>query len=199
VTNIFRRWLRWSVSIKICTLLATAVVARAQISYDTGQDTVFAHSTTSPLWVSGQINSIFEWNPRFPARYSGTNSFVNASKAAATSVFTLCTGLQLAPITELLVDGESAGGSPLGDALGLAGFTNADAQRDPSLAWTPYLARAELHQVIPLGNDPDPVERNPLSLLTTLPSRRIDLYIGKFSLFDYFDATRSPGTTICSS
>lgn len=173
--------------------LAWGAVADAQINYDTGQDTVFVHSTTSPFWISGQINSIFEWNPRFPAAYSGTNSFVNASKAAATTVFTLYTGLQLTRTTEILVDGESAGGKPLSQALGLGGFTNADAQRDPSLAWTPYLARAEVHQVIPLSNDADPAERNPLSLLTTLPSRRIDLYVGEFSLFDYFDGNSVAG------
>src|ERR1700677_3479540 len=149
-------------------LLMWVGIARAQVSYDNGLDTVFAHSSTSPLWVSGQVNSIFQWNPRFPAQYSGTNSFVNASKAADTVVFTLYTGLQLTRTTEILVDGESAGGSPLSDALGLGGFTNADAQRDPSLAWTPYFARAEVHQVIPLSSDEDPVERNPLSLLTSL-------------------------------
>jgi high affinity Mn2+ porin len=31
------------------------------------------------------------------------------------------------------------------------------------------------------------VERTPLSLLTTLPTRRIDLYAGEFSLVDFFD------------
>jgi high affinity Mn2+ porin len=173
--------------------LTPSTVASAQISYDNGQDTVFVHSAKSPLWISGQINSIFEWNPRFPAEYSGTNSFVNASKAAATSVFTLYTGLQLTPTTEILVDGESAGGSPLGDALGLAGFTNADAQRDPALAWKPYFARAELHQVLPLSKETDPADRNPLSLLTTLPARRIDLYVGEFCLFDYFDGNSVAG------
>jgi hypothetical protein len=38
-----------------------------------------------------------------------------------------------------------------------------------------------------LSNDTDKVERTPLSLLTTLPSRRIDIYAGKFSLVDFFD------------
>jgi hypothetical protein len=173
--------------------LASSAAARAQLSYDSGQDTVFVHSKTSPFWISGQINSIFQWNPRFPAQYSGTNSFVNASKAAATTVFTIYTGLQLTRTTEILVDGEMAGGSPLSDALGLAGFTNADAQRDPALAWSPYLARAEVHQVIPLSNDTDPATRNPLSLLTSLPSRRIDIYVGEFSLFDYFDGNSVAG------
>jgi high affinity Mn2+ porin len=192
VAGCFRRRLRVLAALLVW-FLAWGAAARAQLSYDTGQDTVFVHSETSPFWISGQINSIFQGNPRFPAQYSGTNSFVNASKAAATVVFTLYTGLQLTRTTEILIDGESAGGTPLSQALGLAGFTNADAQRDPSLAWTPYLARAEVHQVIPLSNDADAAKRNPLSLLTSLPARRIDIYVGEFSLSDYFDGNSIAG------
>jgi len=89
--------------------------------------------------------------------------------------------------TEALVDVESAGGNGLSQVLGLAGFTNADAVRNPSLDEAPYFARAELHQVIALGDDEEHEERTPLSLLTTLPARRIDLYLGEFSLVDFFD------------
>jgi hypothetical protein len=71
--------------------------------------------------------------------------------------------------------------------MGLAGFTNADATRSPSLDETPYFARAELHQVIPLSNDTENVGRTPLSLLTSVASRRIDIYAGEFSLVDFFD------------
>jgi hypothetical protein len=76
-------------------------VAHAQISYDNGQDTVFAHSETSPFWISGQGNSIFQWHPRFPAQYNGPNSFEHASEQAASVVLTLYTGLQLTRTTEL--------------------------------------------------------------------------------------------------
>jgi high affinity Mn2+ porin len=171
----------------VCWLLASGAVARAQISYDSGQDTIFAHSQTSPFWISGQGNFIFQWHPRFSAQYSGPNSFEHASEQAASVVLTLYTGLQLTRTTEALVDVESAGGSGLSQVLGLAGFPNADATHSPSLDETPYFGRAELHQVIPLGNDMESSERTPLSLLTTLPSRRIDIYIGKLSLVDFFD------------
>ena len=173
-------------AVMLCRL-AAAQPAHAQISYDTGQDTIFKHSQTSPLWVSGQLNSIFQWHPRFNAQYSGPNSFEHASEQAASIVMTLYGGLQLSQTTEALVDVESAGGSGLSKVLGIAGFPNADAVRSPSLDETPYFARAELHQVFSLGGDMEHAERTPLSLLTKIPSRRVDVYIGKFSLVDFFD------------
>jgi high affinity Mn2+ porin len=179
----------------LCWFLASATIARAQISYDTGHDTVFAHSQTSPFWISGQGNSIFQWHPRFSAQYSGPNSFEHASEQAASVVLTLYTGARLTRTTEVLVDVESAGGSGLSQVLGIAGFPNEDATRNPSLDETPYFARAELHQIIPLGDDTETVERTPLSLLTTIPSRRIDIYAGKFSLVDFFDDNSVAGDT----
>lgn len=82
--------------------------------------------------------------------------------------------------TEALVDVESAGGNGLSQVLGLAGFTNADAVRNPSLDEAPYFARAELHQVIALGDDEEHEERTPLSLLTTLTAPRT-LRVGSIS------------------
>jgi high affinity Mn2+ porin len=178
----------------IIWFLAWKGIARAQIGYDNGQDTVFNHSQTSPIWISGQVNDIIQFNPRFPAQYSGTNSFKNSADVSDTVVSTLYTGLQLTKTTEILVDGEQAGGSALGQALGLAGYTNADAQRNPQLGSKPYLPRAEVHQVIPLSDDDaDPVPRTPLSLLTKLPWRRFDIYAGEFSLADYFDGNAVAG------
>jgi len=187
MARILRRLTVARFAITVWWLLVQVAVARAQISYDSGQDTVFVHSQTSPFWISGQGNSIFQWHPRFSAQYGGPNSFEHASEQAASVVLTLYTGLQLTRTTEALVDVESAGGSGLSQTLGIAGFPNADATRSPSLDETPYFARAEVHQIIPLGNDASRVERTPLSLLTKLPSRRIDIYLGKFSLVDFFD------------
>lgn len=123
----------------LCELFAWCGVVRSQISYDMGQDTVFAHSETSPFWISGQGNFIFQWHPRFAAQYSGPHSFERVSEQAASEVLTLYTGLELSRTTEALVDVESAGGSGLSQVLGMAGFPNAAAVRSPSLDETPYL------------------------------------------------------------
>src|SRR5439155_13004864 len=51
----------------------------------------------------------------------------------------------------------------------------------------PYVARAELRKVIALDSDSIKSERTPLSMLTTLPARRLDIHAGKFDLADFFD------------
>ena len=169
----------------LTAILILGSPARAQISYDTGDDTVFAHSETLPFWISAQGNYIFQWHPRFHAQYSGPNSFERASEQAASAVETLYTGLRLDPTTEAVLDFESAGGRGLSGVLGLAGEPNLDAVRN--LDAVPYIARLWLRKVIPLSDDTVDVERDPLSQLTTLPVRRLDIHVGNFDLVDFFD------------
>ncbi len=170
----------------LCAILASSP-APAQIYYDTGNDTVFAHSDTLPWWLSAQGNYIFQWHPRFHADYSGPNSFEHASEQAASELTTLYSGLELSPTLEAVADFESAGGSGLSQTLGLAGFPNLDAVRNPALSATPYLARLWYRKVIALSDDTVSVERTPISILTTLPARRLDIHLGKFDMVDFFD------------
>jgi hypothetical protein len=51
----------------------------------------------------------------------------------------------------------------------------------------PYVARLWYRWVIPLSAETVNVERGPLSILTTLPVRRLDIHIGKYSMVDFFD------------
>src|ERR1700683_4686371 len=59
-------------------------------------------SLTARLWVSGQANFITQYNPSFPAKYSGPNSFGPDSQRATSRVLTLYTGLRLTNNTEIL-------------------------------------------------------------------------------------------------
>src|SRR5215510_2576691 len=162
----------------------------AQESEDAeGKDdsTIFKHSQSSRFWVSGQINMIFQWHPSFRARYTGDHSLRPQGENATSRVMTLNAGLQLTKTTEILVDVESAGGRGISDAFGLAGFTNLDVVRNPTLGSTPYLARAMVHQIIALSRENVESERGPLSLATLLPARRIEIRAGKFGTADFFD------------
>ncbi|HKR94099.1 MAG TPA: carbohydrate porin, partial [Candidatus Angelobacter sp.] len=106
---------------------------------------------------------------------------------ATSRVLTLYMGYQINKRTEVLFDLESAGGRGISDALGLAGFTNVDVVRNPTLGAAPYVARAMVHRVFALSSKEEDAERTPLSLLTKQPERRLELRAGKMSLADYFD------------
>jgi len=154
---------------------------------DAASPTVFPHSETARWWVSGQINVVFQAHPDFRALYSGPNSLSARGEHATSRVLTLYTGYQLSKNTEALFDLESAGGRGISDALGMAGFTNVDVVRNPTLGSAPYIARALLHHVFALGGKNEDSERTPISILTKLPERRFELRAGKMSLADYFD------------
>ncbi len=139
------------------------------------------------MWISGQANVIRQEHPTFDAKYSGPNSFLPDKEHATSRVETLFTGFQIVPGLEILCDIESAGGGGLSSALGIAGFTNVDVVRNPTLGEAPYVSRAMLHYTIPLSGETTEATRNPLSLASTVPVRRLELRMGKMSTVDFFD------------
>ncbi len=157
--------------------------------------TLFPHSDTSRFLAVGQANIIFQAHAPFHSPYSDSNSLLGRGEYKTSLLGTLYLGAQLvrAPRfnTDFLLDFESAGGRGISEALGLAGFTNLDVVRNPTLGSKPYLARIQLHQTIGLG----PERTNPLtdsprtqfSLATRVPVRRLDLRVGKMSLPDVLD------------
>jgi len=152
--------------------------------------TLFPHSETARYWVSGQLNVIMQWHPAFYARYSGANSLTNWEQSATTHVMTLYTGYELTPTTEVFVDLEDATGTGIGNADGLAGYTNLDSVRlanGVALSRGPYVARFMLRQIVPLTKARVEADRDELDLATSLPARRIELRVGKFDLEDFFD------------
>ena len=151
------------------------------------ETTFFNHSQTSPFWISGQANFIAQWHPRFHAKYSGPNSFENASEQAVSRVLTMYLGYQLDETTETMVHVEETGWSGLSQALGLGGFTNYDVVRNPQLTAEPYIARLWIRKIIPLSNETIEVPRTPMSMFTKIPARRLDIRVGKFGLVDFLD------------
>ncbi len=149
--------------------------------------TIFPHSESSRFWVSGQFNTIFQWHPAFHSPYSGPLSLTAKSETATSRVFTLFTGAKLTDYLEVLCQVESAGGRGIGNGFGLAGFTNLDVVHNPALGSTPYIGRTMVHAVIPLSSKTVAAERNPLSLYTKLPERRLEFRAGKLQLVDFFD------------
>jgi high affinity Mn2+ porin len=150
--------------------------------------TLFPHLKTDRIWLSGQANIISQWHPAFRSPYQGPNSLSPEAQDASSRVLTLFTGLRLTDTTEFLCDIQETGGHGIGEALGLAGFTNLDVVRNPRLGKPPYVARLMWHQIIPIGRERDASDRTSFSLSSKLPRRRLEIRLGKFSLADFFDS-----------
>lgn len=148
---------------------------------------MFPHFSDTRFWLSGQANFIFQTHPSFHAEYSGTNSLSPHYDKATSRVLGLYTGARLNSSTEILADVEEAGGSALSTGLGLAGFTNLDIVRNPSLSKAPYLSRGMIHKVFAFSRDQVENQRSSLSLFDELPRRRLEIRFGKFSTVDFFD------------
>src|SRR6267378_2359502 len=148
---------------------------------------MFPHPETDRLWISGQANFISQWHPAFDSPYQGHNSLSPEAQDASSRVLTLFTGLRLSDSTEVLCDVQETGGHGIGEALGIAGFTNLDVVRNPTLSKAPYVARLMWHHVISLSSEDAPSVRTPFSLFSRLPLRRIEIRFGKFGLADFFD------------
>jgi high affinity Mn2+ porin len=152
---------------------------------------MFPHVENDRYWISGQANFIFQAHPAFHALYSGPHSFQPQFEHATSRLLTLYTGMRVNDSMEVLVDIEDASGFGMSNSLGLAGYTNLDVVRIPGegspLSTAPYVARAIIHKVFALSEDKVENERNPLSLFSELPRRRLEIRFGKFTLPDFFD------------
>lgn len=159
--------------------------------------TVFPHPEDARWLLGGQANIIFQAHPGFHSPYAGPNSMLGRGEYKTSLIGTLYTGLQLHRSlrynTEAIFDLESAGGRGISEALGLAGFTNLDVVRNPTLGSVPYVARAEVHQTIGFTSKLVDAQRTQLSLATKVPARRLELRAGKMSMPDVFDIN-NPGS-----
>jgi len=161
--------------------------ANTEVSENDPIPVMFPHPETDRLWVSGQANFISQWHPAFHSPYQGRNSLSPQAQDASSRVLTLYTGLRFTNSAELLCDVQETGGHGIGEALGIAGFTNLDVVRNPTLSKAPYIARLVWHQVISLSSEDAPSVRTPFSLFSRLPLRRFEFRFGKFGLADFFD------------
>ena len=152
---------------------------------------VFSHPGNSRWFAAGQANIIFQAHGPFHSPYEGPNSLLSRGEYKTSLVGTLFLGAELRKSpgshTEVLYDEESAGGRGISEALGLAGFTNLDVVRNPTLGPVPYMARVQIHQTFGLTEKMVESDRGPFSLATEVPERRLELRVGKMGLPDVFD------------
>jgi high affinity Mn2+ porin len=171
-------------------LVSGAATAAAQTAPDPSpisETTMIPHPAESRWWLSGQINLIGQAHGTFTSPYEGDNSLRSNREQALSRLWTIYTGVKLPGHTELLFDIESAGGQGLSDALGLAGFTNLDVVRNPTLGSAPYIARAMVHITIPFSGEMVNATPTAFSLAAHVPARRLEIRAGKLGMADFFD------------
>jgi hypothetical protein len=149
--------------------------------------------TDRAWWLSGQLNVIYQWHPSFPASYSGANSLRSTEESATSSVATVYGGLRVGSRTEILFDLESAGGGGISQAFGLAGFTNLDVVRNPTLGPSPYVARGLIRYSIPLSGMKQSHTPELHALLSSVPVRLLSITAGKLGIVDFFDLNSAGG------
>jgi hypothetical protein len=159
--------------------------------------TMSPHHGNDRYWLSGQANIIFQGNLSFHSPYEGMNSFQSGAEYKTSLLGTFYTALRptssIRYNTDFILDLESAGGRGVSQALGLAGFTNLDVVRNPTLSTAPYLARYGIHQVFGLTSETTAQEPGFFALAPSVPVRRIEFRIGKMTLPDFFDVS-GPGS-----
>jgi high affinity Mn2+ porin len=159
--------------------------------------TMAPHPDNNLWWISGQANIIFQGDLPFHSPYQGANSFTPRGEYKTSMVGTLYTALRRSHSirynTDFVFDLEAAEGRGLGEALGIAGFTNLDVVRNPNLGKVPYIARYQIHQTIGLTNQTTSQDPGFFALAPSVPVRRLDFRIGKLTLPDFFDVS-GPGS-----
>jgi high affinity Mn2+ porin len=147
-------------------------------------------STVGNTWSSHfQLTIINQVHSGFKAKYSGINSLADTVEPSATSVTTtLFLGRRLWKHAALFFNPELSGGAGLSFAVGVAGALNGETYRIGDPAPSVSVARFFLQQIIPLGGGGlTDVADGPNQIEGKVPSRRLVITAGKFSMSDFYD------------
>jgi high affinity Mn2+ porin len=168
------------------------------LNYQFGDTQPWAPSATSPVsgmeipespdWnVHGQTTLIQQGYPRIRSPYEGANSLPGGGQGRETWTADAFLGWRLWDGGELYFNPELAQGFGLDATLGLAGFSNGEAQKGgtdfPKLRPQRYFIR----QTFGLGGEQEEVPDGPLQLPGKRDIDRVTLTVGRFAIGDFFD------------
>lgn len=134
-----------------------------------------------------QLTTIKMMHGNFKSPYAGTNSLQDTSESATSLTTTFYLGRKLWKGAAVYFNPEVAGGKGMSYALGLAGAANGETFRIGSPKPKLYIARLFFQQHIALNSEKEFQEANQNQLGEKIPSSRITLSAGKFSVADFFD------------
>lgn len=137
-----------------------------------------------------QTTVINQSHPAFSASYSGHNSLSSAAENNVSVSTTLFLGAKLWKGAEAYFNPELSGGTGFSSTTGIAGFTNGEIYRVDSPTPKIFIARLYLKQVFALSKETKFVDEEENQLATIYPASYIALYVGKFSIMDFFDCNQ---------
>lgn len=137
--------------------------------------------------ISGQTTYLPQAYPSFRAPYSGPNSLNPAGQAKATWSSSLYLNARLWDGGEIYFNPELLQGFGLSNTVGLAGFSNGEAQKSdfPTPRFNP--SRLYLRQTFGFGGEQETLESGPNQLAGKADVSRLTVQVGKFAVLDVFD------------
>lgn len=137
--------------------------------------------------VHGQTTVIAQGYPRFRSPYQGTNSLPGGGQGRETWTVDAFLGWRLWRGGEFYFNPELAQGFGIGTTLGLAGFSNGEAQKGggdfPKFRPQRYFFR----QTLGLGGEQEDVADAPNQLAGKRDVDRVTVTVGRFAVGDHFD------------
>ena len=134
-----------------------------------------------------QNTDIVQFQPRFPAAYSGPNSLLNANEARESISLDFMLGARLWRGAEFHIDGLAWQGYGLSKTLGVEAFPNAEVYRYGVTIPNVNLPRVFVRQTIGFGGGQESVADDQFHLAGKQDVSRLTLTIGKMSVHDIFD------------
>jgi high affinity Mn2+ porin len=147
------------------------------------------HKDTGSRWsFHFQCTAIDQYHGKFNAPYSGKNSLQDTTEQDMSVTSTIFLGLRLWKYASIYCNPEISGGKGFSGTTGIAGFPNGEIYRVGNPVTQAYIARGYFQQSIALGGSHDTLITDDQNQVQQyLPSKRITITVGKFSLADFFD------------
>lgn len=160
-----------------------------EIGYHPGQ------KSGLPYELGFQVTLIDQNLFKFRSPYTGMNSLLSRNENEKSDTYTLFAGLRLTQGLEVYINPEMARGNGISTALGLAGFTNGDVIRNPTLGMDPYLGRYFARYTLSTGIGKEKIDPNENQIEGMRPRHRLIFTAGKLGTNDIFDTNGYANST----
>jgi len=160
-----------------------------------------AEVQSGPFQVNGQLTWIVQNLFKFHSPYQfdssgvGGGSLLSRNEAEISQTYTLYLGARVKRNLEVYIDPEMARGHGVSNAVGVAGYTNGEVIRNPTLSQDPYLARYYVKYIVPTGKGEEKVEPGQNQVTNTRPTHRLTFWAGKMGVSDIFDLNAYANST----